>query len=94
MPTETLQVWVKTLIDSGFQQISRKYRMLARVPEGMTGVEAMRRASPAFVANLEANMERMCADQYMRCYARADEKIELSIEEFTEFLKQTRSVGE
>ena len=77
------------LIAAGFVQTSRKYRMLARVPAGMTPLEALRQVDPDTAASLEKRMQEWCAEHYRRCFARGDDSVTLSIEEFAAFLRLT-----
>ena len=73
---------------TGYRQLSRKYRHVGKLPEGKTGLQCLREADPALAAHFERNLEEMCADWYLRIYAReGDGCVEaLSVEEFEEFL--------
>ena len=76
----------KKLVSQGYRQISRKYRMVARVPFGMTGRQALDQVAPG-VYNSRMN-EWHCADQYRRCYAKGDDVLELNYKVFREFLNE------
>lgn len=41
-PTEKDYATARTLIDEGWHSISRRYRMIARLPDDMTGQQALR----------------------------------------------------
>lgn len=73
------------LIDEGWFQVSRKFRHLARLPEGKTGIEALIEAClksigrgshseywPTEIKRWAEDMgEGPAADHFMRCYASA-----------------------
>lgn len=82
---ETVSARVRNLIQQGYEQTSRKYRHLARLPEGMNGLDALRRLDPTLVSRWEENLEKMAADHYRRIYSK---QVTLTIEEFTEYRKQ------
>lgn len=79
----------KKLVEDGYEQISRKYRTLARLPEGMTGIEALRSADPFLAQRFLDNAERAAKEQYMRVYSKAEDRAELTVEEFNAYLKAT-----
>jgi hypothetical protein len=81
---------VEQLIAEGFEQVSRRYRRLARLPYGKTGLEALAEVDPELAAHMLDSVNRRAAEQYMRVYAKDDEKIELNAEEFDEYLRLTR----
>lgn len=79
----------KKLAQEGWKQISRKHRMIARVPPGMTGMEALAMIDPEAVAQLRRLMEAEAADMVRR---RADKNpllrhchLELDINTFAAF---------
>lgn len=78
-----------TLVLEGYVQTSRKFRLIGRVPPGMTPLEALRLKDPQTADSFERRFQEQCADYYRRCYAEGDEKLELSIEEFGAFLRLT-----
>jgi hypothetical protein len=78
---------ISDLIKRGYRQVSRKYRRVAALPEGKTGIQAIRDADPSYYKGVVARIEESCADQYLRVYAK--DKLELTREEFAEFLRQT-----
>ena len=77
---------VQELIDQGYESTSNKYRTVARLPPGKTGVEALREVSPHDYALIVYRIEQQCASAYRRIYAqRNGDQIELSVEEFRQF---------
>ena len=56
---------VNYLILVGFEQVSRKYRTLARLPLGKTGLEALAEVDPDLAAQFLRNANRMAAEQYL-----------------------------
>lgn len=71
----------KELVAAGYFQISRKYREVARLPEGVTGIQALQRhwREPVKLS------ERDATDQYLRVYA--TDKIELSLIEWNDYIR-------
>lgn len=78
-PEET----AKQLVEEGWMQTSSKYRMIARIPEGMTAFQALRAASPDEYAHLMTQFERRAADIFRRlnnqskfpeCYRELDQE--------------------
>lgn len=74
----------RALIKSGFYQISRKYRGLARLPDGKTGREAYMDASRPTGYNPHLS-ERYAGDQYLRVYAPKQDRITVSFRTFQAF---------
>lgn len=79
----------RRLAQEGWKQISRKHRMIARVPPGMTGMEALAMIDPEAVEQLKRLMESEAADMVRR---RADKNpllrhchLELDINSFASF---------
>lgn len=74
------------LIARGAEQKSRKYRMVACLPEGMTAIQALKERAPAEYKRLEEY-----AGSLYRTYVaeRFGDMYELSIEQFNEFLEKT-----
>lgn len=76
------------LVAAGYKQVSRKYRLVARLPEGKTGMEALEAHAPDTARNFRRMAEEMAASQYLRIYADRDgNQVELTPEEFEEFRK-------
>lgn len=81
---------VPSLIAQGYEQVSRKRRTIARLPEGKTGLEALAAVDPTHVANLRTSMENHAAEFFRRIYAEhAGLTVVLTEEEFSEFLHET-----
>lgn len=81
----------KDLIEQGYIQLSRKYRVVARGPIGKTPLEAIYEKDPAYINSLFANalakIEAECAAIYPHRYAdEPPERLTLSKEDFDEFL--------
>lgn len=69
-----------------WKQTSRKYRHVARLPPGKTGIQALKDASPDECRRVEELLERQCAAQYLRLYAAKEGfREELTEEEFENF---------
>lgn len=71
---------LRDLIAQGYEQVSRKYRRLARLPLGMTGLEALRQADPELASHLERNLEETAKFMYLRIHAK--DFVVLTPEEF------------
>lgn len=82
---------VDDLIAAGYQQVSRKHRLLARVPTGLTGLEALRTVDPFMADRMEKAVHDQAADYYRRVHSK--EQVELTREEFEEYLTKTRGAG-
>ena len=54
------------LLVQGYKQTSRKFRMLAKVPDGYTPIQALRRASPTEAKRVEEQFHRWASDAFMR----------------------------
>ena len=69
----------KKLIEEGWYQVSRKYRTLARLPKGETGIQALARAATKS-RNIARDTrewaimlgERSAGDHYLRVYAQEE----------------------
>jgi hypothetical protein len=90
---EVMSSRVDALIVAGFEQVSRKYRTLARLPAGKTGLEALAEVDAALAARFLQNANEHAAEQYRRCFARHENKVELTIDEFNEYLEKTGRKG-
>jgi len=78
----------KALIEDGYQQTSGKYRRVARLPIGESGIQALRRADPDTYQAIMMRAERDCADTYRRVYAnREGNQLVLTHEELRAFRK-------
>lgn len=58
----------RELVARGWRQTSRKFRMLAKIPDGMTGMQALREADPRAADELEDRMNRQAADTFRRSH--------------------------
>lgn len=83
---------IKALIVQGYESISNKYRMVARLPAGKTGIEAMSEVDPQYMQLVEKNT----AEQYRRVHAKwnTDEVLELSASDYVEFRKRKHKLDE
>ncbi len=77
----------RLLVFEGFQQTSGKYRQVARVPRGKSGLEALLEADPKAHARIMQKAEAVASDHYRRCCAEGDDKRALSPEVFKAFRK-------
>jgi hypothetical protein len=77
---------VSDLIAAGFHQVSRRHGLLAKIPEGMTGREALQSAESGRVVSRELR-EADAASQYRRCYARKPDRIRVTQSKMTLFRK-------
>ena len=75
------------LVRAGYKQISSKYRRVGRLPEGTSGLEALRAVDPDLVKRWENNLESQATSQFLRVYAPDGLVIELTEEEFADFKK-------
>jgi hypothetical protein len=66
--------------------------MLARVPLGKTPLEALEDADPHAAAQLVSWLNDRARAMYVRVYAEGENRVELSDEEFLEFLGKTGRV--
>ena len=81
---------VDDLLARGARQTSRKYRGVACLPRGMTGIEALKERSPEQYTRLLKDMESRAADMYRTYVAQSfGDHYELSVEQFNEFLAKT-----
>jgi hypothetical protein len=79
---------IDDIVAQGYEQVSRKYRIVARLPEGKTGLEALAEVDPELAKHMldEVNLE--AGRHYMRVHARHTQ-LSLTWEEFNEFLIKT-----
>lgn len=68
--------------------ISNRYRLIARLPEGKTGLEALKERAPESFEHIMQHAEQLAADEYRRTYARQHgDEVELSSEDYSAFRK-------
>lgn len=77
----------RVLVAEGYKQTSRKFRHVARLPRGKSGLEALKEADPEGYAHIMDNAERQAADTYRRIHARGPDKLSLTVEGFEAFRK-------
>ncbi len=76
----------KELVAAGYKQRSRKYRLVAKLPDGETGLEALKRCNPSAFRNIMDFAEHKAADHYRAYNAQAEgNELELTAEEFKAF---------
>jgi hypothetical protein len=80
---------VDNIIASGFRQTSRKYRRLARVPQGKTPFEALKEVDPHYAEMLLERLNNWAENEYLRVHANGEDVVELSDDEFKEYLAKT-----
>jgi len=73
------------LVRDGWKSTSNRYRNIARLPEGKTGLEALRDCAPEAYRHIMENAERQAADTYRRIFARGDTKQTLDQDMFQAF---------
>lgn len=85
---------IRQMIAEGYIQLSRKYRLLGNLPEGKTGIEAMREVDPRMAQHFQDTFDRQMKEQFLRVYGKVGEHVvELTQEEFSEFLRQRKEAG-
>jgi hypothetical protein len=80
---------IDELIAQGYEQTSRKYRIVARLPPGKTGLEALAEVDPGLAANILRNANEQAAQQFRRVHAQGEDQLTLTWGEFNEFLVKT-----
>ena len=75
----------KDCVSQGYVQVSRKYRIVARLPTGRTGMQALEAVDSSLAKQIRDNAERSAKEMFLRMYAL--DKLILSREEFAEFLQ-------
>lgn len=81
---------VDALLAQGVRQLSRKYRTVARLPPGMTGLEALKERAPEKYKEVMKWAEERAADVYCRYEAQKHgDQFDLSVEQFNEYLAKT-----
>lgn len=81
------------LLQAGYRQVSRKHRSIARLPTGMTGLQALATKNPAFAARLLADAEESATEHYLRVYAPCIELSPAEFETFSRVRKERDSKG-
>jgi hypothetical protein len=81
----------KDLFNKGAIQLSRKYHIIAVPPEGKTGRDLLHAVDPEYVRRREEELEKDYMNYYLSVYHSSDERIELTEEEFDEFLQCERA---
>lgn len=77
---------MRRLVDEGYRQVSRKFRHVARLPDGMTGLEALRSVDPDLHDRMMQRMEEEAADHFRRVHASEQGLwLTLTTEEFDAF---------
>lgn len=76
---------VKELFERGAIQLSRKYRTVAVMPEGKTGMECLQEHYPEEAKHLLERIEENAKDQFLRLHSSTH--VELTREEFNEWLQ-------
>lgn len=83
------------MVRDGYEQLSRKFRTVARLPKGLNGYEALARHDSYMANHFLDQAMRNCAREYMVLYAKKDQEsgldtdlhVELTDEEFREWLR-------
>ncbi len=75
---------VDELMAAGYEQVSRKYRLVGCLPPGKTGLEALREVNPALAQSFLNNANEQAKFMFLR--GNNEHTIELSPTEFEEFL--------
>lgn len=86
-PNEADLAEAKRLIDAGYKSTSNKYRCLSRLPEGMTGMQALEAYAPDTHRRLLQDIERMAQCDYRRMCAREEDRTEVTPAVFRAFKK-------
>lgn len=74
-------ITAKDLWEAGYRVTSRRYRMVSRIPPGLTGRGAMNTVDPGFSPTLSSES---CAEQYRRVYSQ--DHLTLEWQTWQEFL--------
>jgi hypothetical protein len=88
VPGATPQERAQWLISNGWYQTSRKYRMLCRLPEGKTGVEALvdaEKSTRPWDAEKWAKGlgEGSAGDHFLRCHATSKDGLSTEVDQAT-----------
>ena len=77
----------EVLVMEGWEGTSNKHRTIARMPEGLTGLETLKQFEPEAYRIIMEYAERNASSLYRRVYAREKDKLTLSVEEWVAFKK-------
>lgn len=83
--------YVRQLVAQGYKQVSSRYRIVARLPDGMTGIEALESVDASLAKHMRDTMNKQAAEQYLRVYAPLEQKVELTEEEWIAWRDLQRS---
>ncbi len=72
VPTDEAERIAADLHARGAQQTSRKFRCVAWLPSGETGMQALERVAPNAAREIRQRIEDSCADTYRRMHAERD----------------------
>jgi hypothetical protein len=73
-------------VSQGYRQISRSHRLIARLPENVTALEAIARLDPEMHRRMLELVEQRAADYYRRMYAKQEgNELALMADEFDAF---------
>lgn len=75
----------KELAEQGYKQVSSKYRMVGKLPDGMTGIQALATVDPELAKRMQQTADASAEHQYLRVYDKAT--LKLTEEEFQDFKK-------
>lgn len=81
---------IDRLVSGGFEEVSPRKTTVARVPPGMTALEALREVDPDYAKELLEEAENAAAFEYRLNHAKGMNRKDLTLEEFNEFLKKRR----
>lgn len=82
---------ISKLLEAGTIQISSKYRLVAKMPEGKTWYEAMEEYDPGMADGYIKDFNRQMEEQFLRVFGdKAGLWVKLTEEEFKEFRRQRR----
>lgn len=86
---KALEIWILAPPEHDpriWKGTSNRYRTIARLPEGKSGVEALKDAAPDQYRNIMREVERRAADTYRRMYAeREGNSLMITQEEWAAF---------
>lgn len=69
------------LVRDGWQSTSNKYRVIARLPEGKTGLEAVREVDPIAYKRIMEHAERQAEAYYRRMLANTSAGTQQTLDE-------------
>jgi len=65
--------FARDLIEAGYKSVSSKNRTIVRLPPGLSGLDALRRASPEAYRRIMQDAQSRAANEYRRVYARRED---------------------